>query len=176
MSTSSKKFNYKVAKILHWVAAIVILFNVLSGWRIGGFPLAIKQVLLMIHSGVGTVIFFLMLFRLWWRKAHNLYAPIRWWRRPSMLLQWVLYPLTLMQVLIGVTLAGFIDYEVLGFGFIPYSAIAADNEGLRALFLQLHAIMAWVLIVLILAHFIERWRLIFVDDGSAPKVKEPARP
>jgi cytochrome b561 len=93
-----------------------------------------------------------------------------------MLLQWVLYPLTLLQAVIGVTLAGFIDYEVIGFGFIPYSAIATDNESLHAFFLQLHAINAWVLIVLILAHFIERWRMIFVDDVKPTNLGEPARP
>lgn len=88
-----------------------------------------------------------------------------------MLLQWILYPLVLMQVVIGVSLAAVINYEVLGFGFIPYSAIAADSERLHELFLQLHAIMAWVLIVLIVVHFIERWRLIFVDDVSATNVQ-----
>lgn len=88
-----------------------------------------------------------------------------------MLLQWILYPLVLMQVVIGVALAAFIDYEVLGFGFIPYSAIAADSERLHGLFLQLHAITAWVLIVLIVVHFIERWRLIFVDDVNVVNVQ-----
>jgi len=92
-----------------------------------------------------------------------------------MLLQWVLYPLVLIQVVIGLALAAFVDYEVLGFGFIPYSAIAADNENLHAFFLQSHAIMAWVLSVLVGAHFIERWRLIFVDDASAVTVQGPAK-
>lgn len=174
MATSSKKFNYTVAKVLHWAAAVIIGFNLLSGWRLGGFPLEIKQNLLMIHSGVGTTIFLVMLFRWWWRKAHNLYAPPRWWKRPSMLIQWVFYPLTLIQVLLGVSLAAFIDYQVLGFGFIPYSSLAADNETLHAFFLQSHAIMAWTLIVLVVAHFVERWRLIFVDDPKPVNVQEPA--
>lgn len=164
MPAKSKKYYYTVARVLHWSVGIIILFNLLSGWRLGGFPLETKEMLLMVHSGVGTVIFLAMLFRWWWRKAHNLYAPPRWWKRPSLLLQWVLYPLTLLQAVIGVTLAGFIDYKVVAFGFIPYSSIATDNEALAALFLQLHAINAWLLIVLITSHFIERWRLIFVDN------------
>jgi cytochrome b561 len=174
MSTSNKKFNYTVARVLHWAAGIIIIFNLLSGWRLGGFPLESKQMLLMIHSGVGTVIFLVMLFRWWWRRAHNLYTPPRWWKRPSLVLQWVLYPLTLLQAVIGVTLAGFIDYEVIGFGFIPYSDLAADNEGLHAFFLQLHGINAWLLIVLIVAHFIERWRMIFIDDVKPASAQEPA--
>ena len=176
MASSDKKFNYTVAKVLHWAAAIIIIFNLLSGWRLGGFPLETREMLLMVHSGVGTVIFLVMLFRWWWRRVHKLYVPPRWYKRPSMLLQWVLYPLTLLQALIGVAVAGFIDYKVLGFGFIPFSAIAADNEALHAFFLQLHGFNAWLLIVLIVAHFIERWRLIFVDDVPPANVREAAKP
>ncbi len=176
MAASDRKFNYTVAKVLHWAAAIIIIFNLLSGWRLGGFPVETREMLLMIHSGVGTVIFLVMLFRWWWRRTNKLYVPPRWWKRPSMLLQWVLYPLTLLQAVIGVTLAGFIDYKVVAFGFIPYSSIATDNEALQAFFLRLHGINAWLLIVLILAHFIERWRLIFVDDPKPAAVQGAAAP
>ena len=93
-----------------------------------------------------------------------------------MLLQWVLYPLTLLQAVIGVTLAGFIDYKVVAFGFIPYSSLAADNEALQAFFLQLHGINAWLLIVLIVAHFLERWRMIFIDDPKPVTVQGAAAP
>lgn len=168
MSGSKKKFYYTIAKVLHWVAAFIIVFNLLSGWTIEDFPLAQKQVLIMIHSGVGTTIFVLMLFRLWWRKTHNLYAPPRWWRRPSMLLQCIFYPLLLIQVIIGVLQAAFIDYEVLAFGFINYSAIAVDNEGLRSLFLELHGLTALLLILLILIHGAERSRKAFTDDTNQP--------
>lgn len=174
MSGSNKNSHYTVARVLHWMGVVIIGFNLLSGWRLGGFEPDIKEVLLMVHSGVGTTIFLLMLYRWWWRKAHNLYTPPRWWRRPSMLLQWVFYPLVLLQVVIGVTVAAFIDYEVLGFGFIPYSSIAADNEKLHEWFLQLHAINAWLLIVLVVVHGIERGRFAFIDDEAAANVQNPA--
>lgn len=166
MSGSNRKFYYTVAKVLHWVAGFIIAFNLLSGWKIEDFPLATKQVLIMVHSGLGTTIFALMLFRWWWRKAHKLYSPPRWWRRPSMLLQVIFYPLVLIQVLIGVAQAAFIDYEVLAFGFIPYSALAADDEAMRQFFLQLHGMTALLLIALIICHGIERGRLAFIDDGQ----------
>ncbi|MEO8443788.1 MAG: cytochrome b/b6 domain-containing protein [Gammaproteobacteria bacterium] len=174
MAASNQRFNYTVARVLHWIAGAIIIFNLLSGWRLDSFPLETKTVLVMVHSGVGTTIFVLMLFRWWWRRTHHLYSPPRWWTRPSMLLQWVFYPLVLMQVAIGVTNAAFIDYPVLGFGFIPYSSLADDSKSLSAFFLQFHAIMAWVLIVLVVAHGVERWRLIFVDDPEDIAVEKPA--
>ncbi len=176
MSGSKKKFYYTVAKVLHWMAGFFIAFNLLSGWKIEDFSLDQKQVLIMIHSGIGTVIFALMLFRWWWRKTHNLYTPPGWWKRPSRVLQWIFYPLVLIQVIIGVMQAAFIDYEVLAFGFIPYSSIAADDEAMRQLFLEMHGLTAIVLILLIVCHGIERGRLAFIDDGKQMSAQGQAQP
>lgn len=166
MSGSKKKFYYTIAKVFHWVAAFFIIFNLLSGWKIGGFPLDQKQVIIMIHSGMGATIFILMLYRWWWRKTHQLYSPPGWKKKPSMLLQWIFYPLLLIQPVIGVLLAAFIDYEVRAFGFINLSAIAADNEGLYSIFFQSHKMVAILLILLIIIHGIERSRKFFIDDGN----------
>ena len=160
---SNKKLQYTVAKVLHWVAAFLIGFNLLSAWKLGDFPLAQKEILIMIHSGIGVTIFLMMLFRWWWRRSRNLYTPPRWYKRPSMLLQWILYPLLLIQPVIGVAQAAYIDYEVLAFGFIDFSALAVDNEGMRSLFHQLHEVTAIVLILLIITHGLERYRKIFSD-------------
>ncbi len=156
MSGSKKRFYYRVARILHWVVAYLVAVNLLSGWRLGAFSLPTKQTLVMFHSGIGTTIFFLMLFRWWWRKSHKLYASPGWWRRPLALVQWIFYPILLIQVIIGVVQAAFIDYEVLAFGFINYSAIAADNEALHGLFLQAHGLTAMLLIVLAIIHALGR--------------------
>jgi len=166
MAESNKKLHYTIARVLHWVAAFFIGFNLLSGWKLGDFPLAQKEILIMIHSGLGVTIFLLMLFRWWWRRSKNLYTPPRWYKRPSMLLQWMFYPLLLIQPVIGVAQAGYIDYEVLAFGFINFSALAVDDKVMHSLFLQLHTWTAISLILLILAHGLERYRKIFSNDGA----------
>lgn len=173
----SKKTAYGVAKALHWFGLLVIGFNLLSGWRLDTFELAAKEMLLMVHSGVGTVIFFLMLLRWWWRRSNRLYTPPRWWKRPSMLVQWVFYPLTLVQVGIGLALASVIDYKVFGFGVIPFSSLAADDPRLHALFLQAHGLMAYLLILLVVVHGGERWKVIFLTDSPEQQPVVPvARP
>jgi len=172
MSGSKKKFYYTIAKVLPWVAAFFIAFNLLSGWKIGGFPLEQKQLLIMVHSGIGTTILILMLIRWWWRKSHKLYTPPRWYRRPSMLLQWIFYPLLMIQPVLGILLAAFIDYKVLAYGFINYSALATDNENLQNLFLQSHKLMAILLIALIIIHGMERSRKAFMDDTPQPRSVE----
>jgi len=79
-----------------------------------------------------------------------------------MLLQVIFYPLLLIQPVIGVVQAAFIDYKVLAFGFIPYSALAADNEELHSMFLWLHGMTALLLIFLIFIHGLERSRKAFI--------------
>lgn len=174
MAGVTKRYAYNVARALHWVGLVIIGFNLLSGWRLGGFELDVRQVLLSVHSSVGMAILFLMLFRWWWRRRYNLYTPPRWWKRPSMLIQWVFYPLTLLQVALGVALASVIDYEVLGFGFIPFSSLAPDSERLQTLFLQLHGNLALLLIALVAIHGFERWRLLFIDTPEPEPVRVTA--
>lgn len=155
MSGSSKRFHYTVARTAHWVAVYFIFFNLLFGWRLEGLSPSTKHLLLMLHSGAGTAVGFLMLFRWWWRRSHDLYAAPGWWKKPSMLLQVSFYPLLLIQAMIGVGLAAVIDYDVLAFGFINYSAIAPDNEWWRGVFLRAHGLTAALLILLVLIHALE---------------------
>lgn len=167
--TVSRKSAYDLAKFLHWVGLVVVGFNLLSGWRLDSFEVAVKQVLLMVHSSVGVVIFLLMAFRWWWRRRHRLYTPPRWWKRPAILVQWVFYPLTLLQVALGVAVASVIGDKVLAFGVIPVSSLAADNPGLKELFLSWHSALALLLITLVAVHGFERWRMIFVNDEPEPQ-------
>jgi len=176
MAASSKRFHYSVAKLMHWVVGAIVVFNLLSGWRLDSFEPDVKQVLVMIHASVGTVIFAGMLFRWWWRSSRNLYAPPRWWKRPAMLLQWVLYPLVLAQVVIGLAQAAFVDYDIDAFGLVPYAALAAANEAMQGLLLQFHQLMAWLLILLIAAHGVERGRLAFIEDAGLITAQEPGQP
>lgn len=166
VSASKKKFHYTVAKVLHWVAAVMILFMLLSGWRLGEFPADVKHLLMMVHSGMGTTVFFLILFRWWWRSTHKLYSPPGWRRNAAMLMQWAFYPLLLAQAVIGVLQAAFIDYEIRAFGVINYSALAADNEALQRLFHQVHVLIAVVLILLVVLHAMEKSRSAFVNDSN----------
>jgi cytochrome b561 len=163
--------------MLHWFGLVVVGFNLLSGWRLDSFEPEIKEVLVMIHASVGIVILLLMSFRWWWRRRNNLYTPPRWWKRFPFVVQWVFYPLTIVQVLLGLSVASVIGYQVLGFGFIPLSSIATDNEGLKEIFLQLHSSLALFLIALVAVHGFERWRLIFLSDEAeeAAAVKVPSQ-
>jgi cytochrome b561 len=154
----SKKSKYTIAKVLHWTAGFFIAFNAFSGWRLDEFEPETLEIIIMIHSAIGIIIFALMLLRWWWRRKHKLYVPPGWFKRPSMVLQCIFYPLLLLQVIIGVANAAFIDYEVRAFGLINISALAEANEHWHGFFMELHGLTAITLIVLVLIHGLDRSR------------------
>ncbi|MCL4791385.1 MAG: cytochrome b/b6 domain-containing protein [Gammaproteobacteria bacterium] len=159
--SSTKASQYTTARVLHWIAGVFIGFNLMSGWRISNFDLDVKQVLIMIHSGVGLVVFTLMIVRWWWRRKNNLYTPPNWWKRPPILLQWIFYPLLLIQPVLGFCVAMYNDYEVKAFGFINISGLAESNPALRSMFLDFHTWLAVVLILMVLTHGADRLRGLF---------------
>ncbi|MFZ1625172.1 MAG: cytochrome b/b6 domain-containing protein [Gammaproteobacteria bacterium] len=159
--SSTKASQYMTAKVLHWIGVVFISFNLLSGWRIATFELDVKEILISIHSGVGIVVFILMLVRWWWRKKNHLYTPPKWWKRWPMVLQWIFYPLLLIQPVLGFFVALYNDYDVKAFGFIDISALGESNPVLRALFFDLHTWLAVLLIVLVITHGADRLRGLF---------------
>lgn len=161
-----KQRQYRIAQTLHWIAFVLISFNLLSGWRIDNFEPAIKAILMMIHSSIGSTVLLLMVLRLWWRRKNRLYTPPRWWKRPTLLLQWVFYPLVIIQVLIGMTQAAFVDFPVIAYGVIPFSSLGPEDPALRALFLGMHKWMAWLLILLVIVHGLDRGRIFFKEDAA----------
>jgi len=155
-SGAKKRSHYIVARVLHWATAYFIAMNLTTGWPIGGLRPGEKEPLAMIHASMGTTILLLMLFRWWWRKSRELYRRPKWWKKPRTLVQRVFFPLLSLQIIFGAMHAAFSDYEVVAFGFINYSAIAADNPGLHDLFLQAHGVTAVLLAVLIIYHGVAR--------------------
>lgn len=166
MSQSNKKFHYTVARVLHWVVAFIAVLLLMSGWRAEDLILENRIWFMMIHSGLGSLVFALMLFRWWWRRNNNLYSAPEWHKKPLILLQWFFYPLLLLQPIIGILQAAFNEYDVRAFGLIDYSAIAVENEALFTIFHNLHTFTAILLILILLIHIIDKSRKFFIEDSE----------
>ena len=123
----------------------------------------------MIPSGLGNTVFGLWLDGWLWRKSNKLYSPPGWQKKPSMLMQWFFYPLLLLQPVLGLMQAIFIDYKVYAFGVINYSAIASQNEEFFSMFHQWHALTAGLLILIFLLHVMDKSRKFFIDDSNSMK-------
>jgi cytochrome b561 len=155
VSEIEKKSYDSVAKTLHWLIALIAILMLIAGWGLEDLSLEEKTQVIMIHSGLGTTVFVLMLLRLIWRLTHQPPTPLLvpdWQQKVSTVVHGSFYVLLMMQPIFGVLQAAYIDYPVLAFGVIEYSALAVDSEDTYLLFHRLHGLTAFTLILLILVH------------------------
>lgn len=145
------------AKWLHWLVAFIVILMLVFGRTLESLPLTEREQMIMGHSGLGTLVLILMLFRWGWRLSHETPGATEtmgtWQTRLSKAMHWSLYVLLVVQPLLGISQAMFIaDYEVVAFGVIDYSSLAMDDAGKAQLFHILHSINATVLSVLVIGH------------------------
>jgi cytochrome b561 len=145
------------AKWLHWLIAVLVIIMLLGGQTLESLPLTERQEIIMVHSGLGTLVLLLMIFRWYWRMNHEVPGPTAVMgstqTRLSKIVHWGLYGLLIAQPVLGICQAIFIpDYEVVAFGIIDYSAIAPGNESLARVFHVLHGLNALIISALVIGH------------------------
>jgi cytochrome b561 len=154
----SNNVNYgATAKWLHWLVGVIAIVMLIAGRTLESLPLDERTQIIMVHSGLGTLVLLLMIVRLVWRRTHtppplpegigaNQVRLSLWMHR-------ALYVLFILQALFGIGQAMFLsDYEVVAFGFLNYSAMAADDAGLARVFHVLHGVNSALLSLLVLGH------------------------
>ena len=152
----SLKFD-PTAKWLHWLIGTIVIIMLIFGRTMEALPLTEREVIIMAHSGLGTLVLLLMLARWGWRLSHEPPAEIStmgtWQTRLAKLMHWSLYVLLVVQPILGILQAMYIaDYEILAFGVIDYSALAADDAERARVFHVLHGLNATVLSILVIGH------------------------
>jgi cytochrome b561 len=147
------------AKWLHWLIAVIVIIMLIFGRTMEALPLTEREQIIMGHSGLGTLVLLLMIIRWSWRLSHEPPGPT-----PTMgsrqiqlskLMHWSLYILLLLQPIFGIAQAMYItDYEILAFGVIDYSGLAADDAARARIFHIAHGLNATILSVLVIGHIV----------------------
>ena len=145
------------AKWLHWLVAVIVILMLIAGPGLEDMPLTEREQIIMVHSGLGTLVLVLMLIRWPWRLTHDVPGPTpvmsSLQHQLSVVMHWALYVLLPLQVVFGIGQAMFLtDYEVLAFGLIPYSALAEDSAGIARVFHIAHGLNSKLLTLLVLGH------------------------
>ncbi|MDA1075600.1 MAG: cytochrome b/b6 domain-containing protein, partial [Proteobacteria bacterium] len=111
------------AKWLHWLIGALVIVMLIGGQTLEALPFDEREQLIMVHSGLGTLVLLAMILRAGWRRTHPPPGPVGTMSdRQIMLAKWVhrgLYTLLVLQPLLGIAQAMFIcDYQVRAFGLI----------------------------------------------------------
>lgn len=106
MHVNAERYN-KVAVLLHWTIAILIIGMITVGLTMGDYPVKYKFLAYNLHKSFGITILALSLFRLYWRLTHRV-PPLpgdmpAWEKLGAHLSHWGFYAL-----MIGMPLSGWI--------------------------------------------------------------------
>jgi cytochrome b561 len=154
----SKTLKYgATSKWLHWLVTFIVILMLIFGRTLEALPLSEREQMIMVHSGLGTLVLLFMLIRWGWRLTHEPPGAADSMGasqlRLSKVMHWSLYVLLVLQPILGICQAMFIvDYEILAFGVIDYSGLAANDAVIARLFHVIHSINAWVLSALVIGH------------------------
>ncbi len=169
-----------VSKTLHWLMAAIILVLIFVGIYMAGLPkeaAAEKQYAFQfynLHKSFGVVAFGLILLRLVWvaispvPKLPSAFAPKE--RAVVKALQGLLYLLMLVMPISGMVMSNASGRPVNFFGLGELPALIAENEALAGIAHEVHEIMGWTLLVLIVLHMAGPLKHRLKDKGGETDV------
>lgn len=167
----------RTAILLHWSIAALIFLNITAGFLMAGTPKQESQhdAILFWHASLGSLIFLLAIFRLYWRLTHQP-PPLpdsipAWQRGAAHTLHWLLYTLMLVLPFSGYLhrLAG--GHDVSFFGLFNWPDIIAKDEPFRVFTHNLHETLAWTLCILLAGHIGAALKHALIDrDGVLRRI------
>ncbi len=162
-----------VARALHWIMAILIIFMIVAGVNLEDVPAAERATPLMGHSGIGTLILILAAFRLWWRRSHPAPPyPDSMSARDQKIAKGVVhgfYALMIYQPVVGLLHAAtYVDADVKPFGLFNVTALLPSDMAVTQFFHVLHGLGFSVLALLILLHIAATLKHWVIDRDEIP--------
>ncbi|MGI9484629.1 MAG: cytochrome b/b6 domain-containing protein [Geminicoccaceae bacterium] len=147
-----------IARVFHWLTALLILALFALGWYMTDLEPSDPSTfnLYQIHKSIGVTVFTLALLRLAWRLTHK--APpwpehmATWERFAATGAHWALYGLILLQPLLGVLQSNAANFPIVFWGHFELPALIGPSETLDYVLKQLHHLLANALAGLVLLH------------------------
>jgi len=149
---------HPVARIVHWLVAVLAVSVVGLGWAISGAPRGSewRDLLLLLHRSVGLSILALMVFRVLWRIGHPPPPlPADFPRIEALAAHAdhaLLYVLFLVMPLSGFLNAAAAGHEVSLFGLVAIPPLLPENERLSQTAIALHLAGQFLVYALVAVH------------------------
>ncbi len=146
-----------VAKILHWVMALMIISLLAVGIYMHELPKedALKPTLYILHKASGMVVLFLVLVRLLWRLTHkppslNRYSSLV--KKAATISHFALYVLMFAIPLSGFLMSTAGGHAVSFYGLFEFPLLFDKNKSLGEIFSETHEILAFLMMGILLLH------------------------
>lgn len=162
-----------VLRLLHWLIAILILGMIGSGWYMHGLPDEdpFKEELYALHKSFGITLLGLFILRLLARFSSpipELPPQMAWWEKLlSKLTHFFLYVLMLAVPVSGIIMMDYLGlFPLEWFGLFEMPDLIADDFDMYEQINEVHEILAYSLLALIILHVVGALKHRFMDKGK----------
>ena len=169
----TQRYN-SVSRLLHWlIAGLIVSQYVLA--KLAEIAEEQNQLvqqlgLLANHKSVGMTVLVLAVIRLLWRLTHRPPALPRtmpnWQKRISTITHLLIYALIFTVPLSGWLMSSGTAYSVSWFNLFAFPDLIAPNEGLAAVFHEMHHILVKMLAAVVVLHILAALKHQFIDKDS----------
>jgi cytochrome b561 len=177
---SSTQRYTKVAIILHWLIALVIIAMFALGWYMGELPkdgpkqtafdlfdlgivtwhmdepISARNLYFNLHKSIGFTLLWLVIFRVYWRVTHTPPAMLASYsaleRKLATAVHHILYLLMVLIPLSGVLMTLYSKFGLKWFGLEVFGGL--DNADLRDTFKESHELFANLMLAAFIVHVV----------------------
>lgn len=170
LKNSDTRFGL-VAKLLHWIIALLIISLLCVGLYMTSHPKTPQKMdLYGIHKEFGILVLILALSRVLWRLTNTIPRLLlpQWEQFAARLSHLVLYVLMIAMPLSGWLMSSAAGYTPSFFGILLPNLLA-PNEGLRDIFAVAHEWLGYSLIAVIILHASAALKHHFIDKNDILK-------
>ncbi|OUW04600.1 MAG: hypothetical protein CBD16_01895 [Betaproteobacteria bacterium TMED156] len=181
--TISETKYTNLAIILHWLLAVLLIFQLCLGTFMVDIPKgpdSTRALWFNFHKSIGIVLVFLIILRVIWRLKNpppklSVAIPV-WQKMISFLNHLMLYVCMLVMPLTGIIGSLFSKYPIKFFG-IPLPRLAPPNEFIKSFTSDLHQLFAVIFIFLIALHILAAIKHLIMDcDGVFERMMPKTKP
>ena len=146
-----------ISQLLHWIVVALILTMAYLGLTMGDLPNGPDKIrTYALHKSIGITILGLVALRLLWRTYAGTPHPVpgtpRWQARIASLTHWAIYALLFAMPISGWVVNSSAGFPLQWFGLVNLPHIVGRDHGLHELAEEVHEIMFWLLVLLVVAH------------------------
>lgn len=157
---------------LHWLIAFLVLGQFALGWYMSDIPRGVPErgYVVNLHKSFGILIGLLVIFRLGWRLTHTP-PPLpesvpQWQQQVAAGTHYLLYLLMLIMPLSGYVASNFSKYGINFFNTFKFSPWGYESKLVYGFFNQLHVVISWLLLALVVAHVLAALKHLCVDQDT----------
>lgn len=181
MENNSTRYD-RVQIILHWLIALIIFFMIGLGLYMVGLPKqselpvgeeSVRAFYFLLHKSTGLTVAMLIILRVIWRLTHK--APplpnttTKWQQRAAGIVHGAIYVLMVAMPVSGYLQSMYSKYDTKFWGIVLPRMAEADKVA-REQFSEVHEILAFTLIGLIVIHLVAAIKHHIDDSGVSERM------